>query len=199
MQAPLTNAPRFINSGTGDAYRTSGKKLKLHKASTSDATMDWLTHQQELQKALGLELQGNLADSQEYGQYKAFLDDYNNKVALRNTDISNKNRELRWNKQVQDVQMKNANIAEKSKFFDQAAYTTQDWITKNLYLRNQLRANQDTNIEYSNIMDTYKNEVAAANLIADETTRNNALWTAKFKAENALKQIGMEQQTYQLP
>ena len=157
-----------------------------------------MTRQQELQKALELERQSDLADSQEYGQYKAVLDDYNNKVALRNTDIANKNRELRYNRLAQAVQMKNANIAEKSKFFDQAAYATQDWITKQLAIRNKLRAANSTQIERKKIMDDYMSAVASAQKEKDATKASSLISAAKWKAQNDIEQLQLKEAGYDL-
>lgn len=126
MQGPLLNAPRYINAGTGNAYRIQADNVRMSKPVTSDAMQNDLMQRSRQQEARQLELQGALADSQEYGQYKAGLDEFTNNNILRNTDIANRNAQLRWQHGIEDVQAKNANIAEKSKFFDQAAYATQD-------------------------------------------------------------------------
>ena len=165
--------------------------MKLHKAISSDATGDWLQRQQELQKSLGYELQGDLADSQEYGKYKQVLDDYLNSVILRNTDIANKNRELRYNRMVQGVQMKNANIAEKSKFIDQASYATQDWITKQMHLRNKLRWLDETSQDRIKIQDDYKTAMEDAyKLTGDDRTR--AINSANLQAQIAMNNLNLK-------
>lgn len=126
MEAPLFNAPRFIDSGTGTAYDNAANKIRMFKPVTSDALTNDAMARQRQADALNLEMQADLARSQEYGKYKAGLDEFNNKVVSTLTDVANKNRQFDYQHNIEDVQQKNANIAEKSKFFDQAAYATQD-------------------------------------------------------------------------
>ena len=155
MQGPLLNAPRYINTGTGNAYRVQADNVRMSKPVTSDAMQNDLMQRSRQQEARQLELQGALADSQEYGQYKAGLDEFTNKNILRNTDIANQNGQLRWQHELENIQAKNANIAEKSKFFDQAAYATQDWWNRNYQTRQQLEGLRGYNDQLKAINDEY--------------------------------------------
>ena len=143
MEAPLFNAPRFIDSGTGTAYDNAANKIRMFKPVTSDALTNDAMARQRQADALNLEMQADLARSQEYGKYKAGLDEFNNKVVSTLTDVANKNRQFDYQHNIEDVQQKNANIAEKSKFFDQAAYATQDWYSKQQDIKNRLRGLED--------------------------------------------------------
>ena len=126
MHAPLLNSPRFIDSGQKAAYDAAANRTRMYKPVTSDATRNDAAIRQRQAEATNLEIQGNLARSQEIGRYNAMLDEFNNQNMIRNTEIANQNRHLDWQHDIEDIQAKNANIAEKSKFFDQAAYATQD-------------------------------------------------------------------------
>lgn len=142
MHAPLLNAPRFIDSGQKAAYDAAANRTRMYKPVTSDATRNDAAIRQRQAEATNLEIQGNLAHSQEVGRYHAALDEFNNQNIIRNTEIANQNRHLDWQHDIEDVQAKNANIAEKSKFFDQAAYATQDWYNRQLGLAQQKRARE---------------------------------------------------------
>ena len=142
MHAPLLNAPRFIDSGQKAAYDAAANRIRMYKPVTSDAIRNDAAMRQRQAEATNLEIQGNLARSQEIGKYNAALDEFNNQNIIRNTEIANQNRHLDWQHDIEDVQAKNANIAEKSKFFDQAAYATQDWYNRQLGLAQQKRARE---------------------------------------------------------
>lgn len=142
VSAPQLNASRFIDSGQKDAYNLAANKTRMFKPVTSDFTANDAALRQRHAEATNLELQGNLAHSQEVGRYHAALDEFNNQNAIRNTEVANQNRHLDWQHNLEDIQAKNANIAEKSKFFDQAAYATQDWYNRQLGLAQQKRARE---------------------------------------------------------
>ena len=142
MHASLLNSPRFIDSGQKAAYDAAANRTRMYKTVTSDAIRNDAAMRQRQAEATNLEIQGNLARSQEIGKYNAALDEFNNQNIIRNTEIANQNRHLDWQHDIEDVQAKNANIAEKSKFFDQAAYATQDWYNRQLGLAQQKRARE---------------------------------------------------------
>ena len=193
MQGPLLNAPRYINTGTGNAYRVQADNTRMSKPVTSDAMQNDLMQRSRQQEARQLELQGALADSQEYGQYKTGLDEFNNNNILRNTEIANQNSQLRWQHEIENVQAKNANIAEKSKFFDQAAYATQDWYNRNWQMRNQLEASKAYNKDLGKLDEWYRNEMDNFNrLYKDDPNSENAQRAlATIKSQLALKQQGL--------
>ena len=159
MQEFLLNAPRYINSGTGDAYRNLANSQRLHKNVTSDPTANWGEQQQQLQTALQSELQGHLADSQEFGKYIGGLAEFLNNNALKRTDIANQNRQYRVADNQADVLQKNTNIAEKSKFFDQAAYSTQDWYNRKRQAEKQILALEDQQGSYQLLDNLYRNKM----------------------------------------
>ena len=159
MQEFLLNAPRYINSGTGDAYRNLANSQRLHKNVTSDSTANWGEQQQQLQTALQSELQGHLADSQEFGKYIGGLAEFLNNNALKRTDIANQNRQYRVADNQADVLQKNTNIAEKSKFFDQAAYSTQDWYNRKRQAEKQVLALEDQQGSYQILDNLYRNKM----------------------------------------
>lgn len=193
MQGPILNAPRYVNTGTGNAYRTQADNTRISKPVTSDAMQNDLMQRSRQQEARQLELQGALADSQEYGQYKAGLDEFINNNILRNTDIANQNAQLRWQHGIEDVQAKNANIAEKSKFFDQAAYATQDWYNRNWQMRNQLEASKAYNKDLGKLDEWYRTEMDNFNrLYKDDPNSENAQRAlANIKSQLTLKQQGL--------
>ena len=158
MQGPILNAPRYINTGTGNAYRTQADNTRISKPVTSDAMQNDLMQRSRQQEARQLELQGALADSQEYGQYKAGLDEFTNNNILRNTDIANQNGQLRWQHELESIQAKNANIAEKSKFFDQAAYATQDWWNRNYQMLQGFEGSKAYTQKLRDMDDWYRQE-----------------------------------------
>jgi len=94
MQSPLLNAPRFIDSGQGNAYQNAANRILSHKPITSDAVANDAGLRQRQAEATNLELQGALARSQEYGKYKSGLDQFNNENILRFTDIANQNNQF---------------------------------------------------------------------------------------------------------
>lgn len=159
MQEFLLNAPRYINSGTGDAYRNLANSQRLHKNVTSDPTANWGEQQQQLQTALQSELQGHLADSQEFGKYIGGLAEFLNNNALKRTDIANQNRQYRVADNQADVLQKNTNIAEKSKFFDQAAYSTQDWYNRKQQAKKNTDALQYQQGSYQILDNLYRNKM----------------------------------------
>lgn len=130
MSTPLTNAPRFISSGTGDAYRTAAKRVLMNKPVTSNAIVNNADDLQRQQRAFDYEMQGSLADAKEFAQHMANLQDYQNKVALRNTEIANQNRNYDVQYNYQNILQKNANIAEKRRIKDQWAYGMLDYANK---------------------------------------------------------------------
>lgn len=155
----LLNAPRYTNSGTGDAYRNLANSQRFHKNVTSDPTANWGEQQQQLQTALQSELQGSLADSQEFGKYIGGLAEFLNNNALKRTDIANQNRQYRVADNQADVLQKNTNIAEKSKFFDQAAYSTQDWYNRKRQAEKQVLALEDQQGSYQILDNLYRNKM----------------------------------------
>lgn len=160
MHAPLLNAPRFIDSGQKAAYDAAANRTRMYKPVTSDATRNDAAIRQRQAEATNLEIQGNLAHSQEVGKYHAALDEFNNQNMIRNTEIANQNRHLDWQHDIEDVQAKNANIAEKSKFFDQAAYATQDWYNRQLGLAQQKRAREAGLTDMTQLQTWYNNEIS---------------------------------------
>ncbi len=138
MQDALLNTPRFVSSGRGDAYRALANQTRMSKPVTSDSMQNDLMQRQRQQDAFNYEMQGTLADSEEFGKYLAGLQDFWNNEQLRHVNVANQNGQLRWQHELENIQAKNANIAEKSKFFDQAAYATQDWWNRNYQTRQQL-------------------------------------------------------------
>lgn len=189
----LLNAPRYINSGTGDAYRNQAKQLRLFKPTTSDALQNDLMARDRQREALQAELQGNLADSQEYGQYKNNLDAFTNDLRMKQYNIADTNSQLRWQHAIEDIQAKNANIAEKSKFFDQAAYATQDWYNRNYQTRQQLEGLQGYNDRLAAINDEYAQRMSkwrtdhADDLNGESATQD----LATIKTWLALQQQGL--------
>lgn len=163
MQAPLLNAPRFIDSGAGDAYQIAANKTRLSKNVNSNAVVNESLLRQRQADAQNLEAQARLARSQEFGKYKAGLDEFNNNIVLQNTDIANKNRQLDWQHDIEDVQMRNANIAEKSKFWDQAAYASQDWYNRQHQIKQNINAFRQYNRELPQIQAWYNNQKEALN------------------------------------
>ena len=186
----LLNAPRYINTGTGNAYRNQANQLRLFKPTTSNALQNDLMARDRQREALQAELQGNLADSQEYGQYKNNLDAFTNDLRMKQYNIADTNSQLRWQHAIEDVQAKNANIAEKSKSFDQAAYATQDWYNRNYQLRNQLNAGKAYNKGLAEIDDWYRTEMSKFNtLYKDDPNSDNAQRAlALIKSQLNLKQ-----------
>ena len=189
MSAPLLNSPRFIDSGQKQAYINAANRTRMYKPVTSDSTRNDAAMRQRQADATNLELQGNLAHSQEVGKYHAMLDEFNNQNTLRNTEIANQNRHFDFQHDIEDVQAKNANIAEKSKFFDQAAYATQEWYNTKL---NQWRAkdklaemttlqnnfNRDYNdwkTKWAGKEDTPEAKSVLANLMSNYSTQRSLL------------------------
>jgi hypothetical protein len=89
------NAPRYINTGAGDAYRTQANQLRVFKPVTSDALQNDLMARDRQREALQAELQGNLADSQEFGQYKTNLDAFTNDLRMKQYNIADTNSQFR--------------------------------------------------------------------------------------------------------
>lgn len=179
----LLNAPRYVNSGTGNAYRNQANQLRLFKPATSDAMQNDLMARDRQREALNAELQGNLADSQEYGQYKAGLDDFNRDYTQKKYNIAEQNKQLRWQHEIENVQAKNANIAEKSKFFDQAAYATQDWYNRNWQTMQGLEGSQTYTEKLKNLDDWYRNErlmIDKKNLEGDALTQELAALNSRL-------------------
>ena len=189
MSTPLLNSPRFIDSGQKQAYINAANRTRMYKPVTSDSTRNDAAMRQRQADATNLELQGNLAHSQEIGKYHAMLDEFNNQNTLRNTEIANQNRHFDFQHDIEDVQAKNANIAEKSKFFDQAAYATQEWYNTKL---NQWRAkdklaemttlqnnfNRDYNdwkTKWAGKEDTPEAKSVLANLMSNYSTQRSLL------------------------
>ena len=189
MSAPLLNSPRFIDSGQKQAYINAANRTRMYKPVTSDSTRNDAAMRQRQADATNLELQGDLAHSQEVGKYHAMLDEFNNQNTLRNTEIANQNRHFDFQHDIEDVQAKNANIAEKSKFFDQAAYATQEWYNTKL---NQWRAkdklaemttlqnnfNRDYNdwkTKWAGKEDTPEAKSVLANLMSNYSTQRSLL------------------------
>ena len=188
---PNLNAPRYINNGEGDAYRTAANTTRMFKPTSSNALTNDIGLRQRQQQATQYDLQGSLADSKNYGAYKQGLDTFNNEQFLRNLDFANKRRELDWKHDIETIQAANANTSQKSKFFDQAAYSTQDWITQQMQKSNMYRYMKESNPERLAIMDTYQREYnAAMKLTGDAQTE--ALRNAKWKAEQALEQLKLK-------
>lgn len=188
---PNLNAPRYINNGEGDAYRTAANTTRMFKPTSSNALTNDIGLRQRQQQATQYDLQGSLADSKNYGAYKQGLDAFNNEQFLRNLDFANKKRELDWKHDIETIQAANANTSQKSKFFDQAAYSTQDWITQQMQKSNMYRYMKESNPERLAIMDTYQKEYnAAMKLTGDAQTE--ALRNAKWKAEQALEQLKLK-------
>ena len=157
------NAPRYINSGTGDAYRNQSNQLRLFKPTTSDALQNDLMARDRQREALQSELQGNLADSQEFGQYKANLDAFINDLRLKQYNIADTNSQLRWQHAIEDVQAKNANIAEKSKFWDQAGYSLQDWYNRNWQTRGAIESQRAYTKDLAELDAWYRDQMLAHN------------------------------------
>lgn len=193
MQDALLNTPRFVSSGRGDAYRALANQARMSKPVTSDAMQNDLMQRQRQQEAFNYEMQGTLADSEDFGKYLAGLQDFWNNEQLRHVNTANQNGQLRWQHGIEDVQAKNANIAEKSKFFDQAAYATQDWYNRNWQMRNQLEASKAYNRDLGRIDEWYRNEMDNFNrLYKDDPNSENAQRAlATIKSQLALKQQGL--------
>jgi len=194
MQAPLLNAPRFVSSGAGDAYRQMASKLRLYKPISSDATDVDASQRARSEKALELELQGVLADANDFKEYMRGLDEFNNKNILQLTDIANQNRQFDWQHDIEDVQMKNANIAEKSKFFDQAAYATQDWYSRQHDLKNEIAGINDYNTELNRLQNEYILDLAKINARHknDPDSDAAAQELAALRSQLQMKQRGLE-------
>lgn len=193
MQDALLNTPRFISSGRGDAYRALANQARMSKPVTSDAMQNDLMQRQRQQEAFNYEMQGTLADSEDFGKYLSGLQDFWNNEQLRHVNVANQNGQLRWQHEIENVQAKNANIAEKSKFFDQAAYATQDWYNRNWQMRNQLEASKAYNRDLAKLDEWYRNEMDNFNrLYKDDPNSENAQRAlATIKSQLALKQKGL--------
>ena len=86
--------------------------------------------QQQQAEARQNELQGNLADSQEYSQY---LNNYNNwrsQMDQTNWSTANSNRQRAVEEDTADRTAMNENISERSKIRDTALYALQQYITE---------------------------------------------------------------------
>lgn len=163
MQAPLINSPRFVSTGTGDEYRKMANAMRMAKPISSDPIEVEAAQKAAQKAAFDLEQQGFLADSKEFGAYLNKLDEINAQNILRQTDIANQNKHFLWQHDIEDTQMKNANIAEKSKFFDQAAYATQDWYNRQLDIKNSIRGMEDYNTKLGALSEEYTNRLAEIN------------------------------------
>lgn len=197
MMAPLENAPRYINTGTGNAYRNRANAARLYKANSSDSVINDMLRRQRDQEALNYDLQGSLSDSQEYGQYLNNLENWKRETQLRSTDIANKNRHFDWQHDIEDVQQKNANIAEKSKFRDFLINSNLRWYNDQLATRNQILASNDYNSELVNLEKEYAQQMTEyqekykGKLDSYEAREELNMIRAKFRAQlENLKNIG---------
>ncbi len=155
----LLNAPRYTNSGAGDAYQNLANSQRFHKNVTSDPTENWGEQQQQLQTALQSELQGNLANSQEFGKYIGGLAEFLNKNALKRTDIANQNKQYRVAENQADQIQKNTNIAEDSKRRDSLRYSWNDWINRKLQAKKTIDALQDQQGSYQILDNLQRNKM----------------------------------------
>jgi hypothetical protein len=102
---------------------------------------------------------------------------------MKQYNIADTNSQFRWQHAIEDIQAKNANIAEKSKFFDQAAYATQDWYNRNYQTRQQLEGSKTYTDKLKNLDDWYRNERLAIdkkNLEGDALTQELATLNSRL-------------------
>lgn len=158
----LRDAPRMILTGAGNAYRNQANQI-IDKQTTSNGLDAGLLSQMNAQQRRQLNLQGDLQDSQEFGQYRREMDNFINEYGLQRYNIADQNDQLRWQHGIEDVQAKNANIAEKSKFFDQAAYATQDWYNRNWQTRGAIESQRAYTNELAALDKWYKEQMVAHN------------------------------------
>ena len=197
MDAPLVNAPRFVDTGTGDAYDAAANKTRMFKNISPDLIAGDAMQRQRSTDATQLELQGNLARSKEFGQYKAGLDEFINKDILRRTDINNQNKQFDWKHDIEDVQMTNSNIAEKSKFFDQFGYSALDWLNRQHTLKNEINATEDYDVAVRNAQDIYfakLDELNKQGLDKNSDAYITQLRTIKSQYETAMRNAQIKSQ-----
>lgn len=197
------NAQRFQLSGAGDAIRQNGRSQLFVRGNTSN----WLENE-AVRKAgqaanSDAQLKGNLQDAQEYAQYRANLDEFNNSEAKRHGEFYNTVDNLKMQQSAADAQVESQLAATKSNIFNKAWYANTKYLDQMLRQKAGITAKRDLLPTYQSIQTQYAQNLKAwSDKWKDNTESEGAqadLAAIKANTSSNMAKYDMLYENYALP